>query len=182
MDSGGIIAATNTLGVRLNIPDVQYIFHLGIPHKLQDFTQESGQARRDRLESQSVIVASRPAESKRQGQQRGLVPVQEQERLKEAGVTEYIQGEAGYQRIYLDSVIDDHTDRLGCEEEEAQCNLCQQRNRSNNLNPELELELDTHQHEDKGSASYKEAQQRLITMDRAAQWQQAFIQSKREEE
>lgn len=113
MDSGGIIAATNTLGVRLNIPDVQYIFHLGIPHKLQDFTQESGQARRDRLESQSVIVASRPAESKRQGQQRGLVPVQEQERLKEAGVTEYIQGEAGYQRIYLDSVIDDHQTDLG---------------------------------------------------------------------
>jgi superfamily II DNA helicase RecQ len=184
MDSGGVMAATNALGVGLDIPDVRYVFHLGMPHELRDFAQESGRAGRDGLESQSVIVASRPAESKRQGQQRGLVPVREQERLEEAGVTEYVRGEAGCRRIYLDGVMDDHTDRRGCEEGEAQCDLCQQRNRSSNLDPELELELelDAHQHEDEGSASYREAQQRLIAMDRAAQWQQAFVRSKREEE
>lgn len=179
MDSGGVMAATNALGAGLDIPDVRYVFYLGMPHELRDFAQESGRAGRDGLESQSVIVASRPAGSKRQGQQgqqRGLASVREQERLEEAGVAEYVRGEAGCRRIYLDGVMDGRTDRLGCEEGEAQCDLCQQRNGNSNL------DLDTHQHEDKDTASYGEAEQRLIAMDKAAQWQQAFVRSKREEE
>lgn len=168
--SSGVMVATNALGVGLDIADVRYVFHLGPPRHLRDFVQESGRAGRDGLESESVLVTLRPREAREEEadepQHQGIASVQE--KLKQADIAEYIQGKAGCRRMYLDGAIDGRTDRPGCEEGEAQCDLCWQR--------------DIYAMQQEDGLSYKQAEQRLLGMDREARWQQAFVRRKSEEE
>ncbi|RFU71857.1 hypothetical protein TARUN_10405, partial [Trichoderma arundinaceum] len=170
--SGGIMVATNALGVGLDIADVRYVFHLGPPRQLRDFVQESGRAGRDGLESESVLITYRPPAAgkgkleEKESQPPGIISVREE--LEQADIAEYIQGKAGCRRIYLDGVMDGRTDRRGCEEGEVQCDLCQQG--------------DIHALQQEEGISYKQAEQRLLAMDRAARWQQAFVRRERERE
>jgi superfamily II DNA helicase RecQ len=51
-----VIAATSALGMGINIPDIQYVIHLGQPWTLLDYGQESGRAGQDGLASKAVII------------------------------------------------------------------------------------------------------------------------------
>jgi superfamily II DNA helicase RecQ len=51
-----IIAATSTLGMGIDIPDIWCVIHLGRPRMLLDYSQESGRAGRDGLASEAVII------------------------------------------------------------------------------------------------------------------------------
>lgn len=97
MKSGGVMVATNALGLGLDNPKVRYVFHFGTPRQLQEFSQESGRGGRDGLESQSVIVTRRPAT--------GAVREGEEAKLINANATDYVRGIAGCRRIYLDGVM-----------------------------------------------------------------------------
>ncbi|KAF5484112.1 Bloom syndrome protein-like protein [Colletotrichum fructicola] len=126
---GGVIVATNALGLGIDVPDVRLVVHAGMPRRLRDFVQESGRAGRDGQPSRSVVICSRAA-------------VEEKEKEKEVGEAEkdgraagggwevstrtYIRGEV-CRRIVLDEVMDGRTDRSGCEEGEEACDMCQQR-------------------------------------------------------
>ncbi|KAE9565779.1 hypothetical protein CGMCC3_g18040 [Colletotrichum fructicola] len=126
---GGVIVATNALGLGIDVPDVRLVVHAGMPRRLRDFVQESGRAGRDGQPSRSVVICSRAA-------------VEEEEKEKEAGEAAkdgraagggwevstriYIRGEV-CRRIVLDEVMDGRTDRSGCEEGEEACDMCQQR-------------------------------------------------------
>ncbi|KAF5513901.1 Bloom syndrome protein-like protein [Colletotrichum fructicola] len=126
---GGVIVATNALGLGIDVPDVRLVVHAGMPRRLRDFVQESGRAGRDGQPSRSVVICSRAA-------------VEEEEKEKEAGeaakdgraagggwevsTRTYIRGEV-CRRIVLDEVMDGRTDRSGCEEGEEACDMCQQR-------------------------------------------------------
>ncbi|KAF4473732.1 Bloom syndrome protein-like protein [Colletotrichum fructicola Nara gc5] len=69
---GGVIVATNALGLGIDVPDVRLVVHAGMPRRLRDFVQESGRAGRDGQPSRSVVICSRAA-------------VEEEEKEKEAG-------------------------------------------------------------------------------------------------
>ncbi|KAL4777907.1 hypothetical protein BJX76DRAFT_367216 [Aspergillus varians] len=67
MDHGGVlqqfmdrviqvIVATSALGMGLDIPDIQYVMHMGRPRILLDYGQESRRAGRDGLASEAVII------------------------------------------------------------------------------------------------------------------------------
>jgi superfamily II DNA or RNA helicase len=199
VSSGGVMVATNALGVGLDIADVRYVFHLGPPRYLRDFVQESGRAGRDGLESESVLVTLRSQAGGREkaGELRHEDTASVREELEQADIADYIQAKAGCRRIYLDGVMDGRTDRVGCEEGEAQCDLCWQRaqiphygvrNSGGHLRNDQDAwssllqqgRVDANQQGD--GLSYGEAEQRLLGMDRAARWQQAFVRRESEEE
>ncbi|WKT38183.1 Helicase, C-terminal [Fusarium oxysporum f. sp. vasinfectum] len=46
-DEGGLIVATNALGMGMDVPDVRLVVHAGMPRQLRNFVQESGRAGRD---------------------------------------------------------------------------------------------------------------------------------------
>jgi superfamily II DNA helicase RecQ len=39
---GGLIVATNALGMGIDVPDVRVVLHIGLPRQLRDYVQESG--------------------------------------------------------------------------------------------------------------------------------------------
>ena len=51
-----VIAATNALGMGVDLPDIQVVIHAGQPQKLRDYSQESGRAGRDGHSSEAIIV------------------------------------------------------------------------------------------------------------------------------
>jgi len=51
-----VIAATNALGLEVDLPDIQVVIHVGQPQKLRDYSQESGRAGRDGKSSEAIIV------------------------------------------------------------------------------------------------------------------------------
>ncbi|KAL7917034.1 hypothetical protein ACQKWADRAFT_326779 [Trichoderma austrokoningii] len=136
VSSGGVMVATNALGVGLDIADVR-------------------------------SRAARKGEKLGERQGQGIASVREE--LEQADIAEYIGGKAGCRRMYLDGAMDGRTDRLGCEEGEARCDLCRQR------------DIYAVQQQEDG-LSYRQAEQRLLGMDRAARWQQAFVRRESEEE
>jgi hypothetical protein len=199
VSSGGVMVATNALGVGLDIADVRYVFHLGPPRHLRDFVQESGRAGRDGLESESILITLRSQAVGREkaGELRHEDAASVREELEQADIADYIQARAGCRRIYLDGVMDGRTDRVGCEEGEAQCDLCWQRaqiphygvrNSGGHLRNDQDAWLSLLQqgrvnaNQQGDGLSYGEAEQRLLSMDRAARWQQAFVRRESEEE
>ncbi len=53
---GQVIVTTNALGIGIDVADVQIVVHAGVLQQLQDYTQESRQARQDSKASEAVIV------------------------------------------------------------------------------------------------------------------------------
>jgi superfamily II DNA helicase RecQ len=52
-----VIAATNALGIGVDLPDIRVVIHAGQPRTLRDYAQESGRARRDSQSSEAIIVS-----------------------------------------------------------------------------------------------------------------------------
>jgi superfamily II DNA helicase RecQ len=69
-----VIAATNALGMEMDLFDIWVVIYTGQPQKLRDYTQETGCAERDGQSSEAIIVASRQVE--------GVQPSQTGQRLK----------------------------------------------------------------------------------------------------
>jgi len=108
---GGLIVATNALGLGVDVPDVRLVVHAGMPRRLRDYVQESGRAGRDGQESEAVVVcAAYHGDGRR-------------EEGREEAVSEYIKGQC-CRRVVLDRVMDGWMERLGCEEGEAACDIC----------------------------------------------------------
>jgi superfamily II DNA helicase RecQ len=144
MEHGRAIAATNALGVGLDVPDVREVIHVTSPRRIRDFAQESGRAGRDKQESRSVIIRQSTGpirenmihqaprvESRRQLQERRRREKQEQRSgivpgdFIEDDMAEFL--ETVYcRRVILDKVMDG-IEREGCAGDENFCDLCEQR-------------------------------------------------------
>jgi superfamily II DNA helicase RecQ len=117
METGGAIVATSALGAGIDVPDVRFIFHIGSPRSLRDFVQESGRAGRDGLPSRSVIIV---CQSRTKDHQQWVAPEKED-------IGEFVRESVVCRRAVLSRVMDGRTDRAGCEEGEAPCDLCRTR-------------------------------------------------------
>lgn len=51
-----VIAATNALGLGVDLPNIRVVIYAGQPQKLRDYSQESGQAGRDDKSNEAIIV------------------------------------------------------------------------------------------------------------------------------
>ncbi|KAK1957244.1 hypothetical protein LY78DRAFT_592745 [Colletotrichum sublineola] len=121
---GGVIVATNALGLGIDVPDVRFVAHAGMPQRLRDFVQESGRAGRDGGRSVSVVVYSRASMEERRGQ--GKRGGQEEKQQREGSTRTFVSGEV-CRRVVLDEVMDGRMDRSECEGGEEACDVCQQR-------------------------------------------------------
>ena len=52
----GMIVATSTLGLGIDIPDIRVVIHADTPRCLEEYVQESGRAGRDREFSEAIAV------------------------------------------------------------------------------------------------------------------------------
>src|SRR5450432_3502659 len=114
--SSRVIAATNALGLGVDLPDIRVVIHAGEPPNLRDYLQESGRAGRDGKSSEAIIVCrhiEQPKQwSKSWAQSRG---------------EDIVDFMAGYncRRVIMDRIMDGRMDRVGCEEGEEPCDVCQ---------------------------------------------------------
>lgn len=125
MKSGSVLVATNALGVGLDVPNVRAVLHIGPPDLLRDYVQESGRAGRDGRYSEAVLVVRRQYGSSKPGS--NLRPLPDQSG-PDADLTRFIST-GDCRRIVLGCVMDGDgdSDRTGCEEGEAGCDNCGQR-------------------------------------------------------
>ena len=112
-----VMAATNALGMGVDLLDIQAVVHGGRPRKLRGYAQESGRAGRDSKSSEAIIVCGK------------VESVQPSRRLKSWAQSEgedIVDFVAGYncRRVIMDRIMDGRMDRVGCEEGEEQCNVC----------------------------------------------------------
>ncbi|KAK6218092.1 hypothetical protein QIS74_02556 [Colletotrichum tabaci] len=118
---GGVVVATNALGLGIDVPDVRLVVHAGMPRRLRDFVQESGRGGRDGRTSTSVVVCSRAVMEEKDRARRGG---QAGEKQREESTRMFVSGEV-CRRMVLDEVMDGRMDRSGCEEGEEACDVCQ---------------------------------------------------------
>lgn len=111
-----VIAATNALGLGIDVPSIRTVIHLGIPSSIRDYAQESGRAGRDNQRSQAIIVRS--------FQLAGQRKILDQGWNMQPSMVEFLQGHQ-CRRISLDKTMDGRTDRTGCEDGEQKCDVCQ---------------------------------------------------------
>ena len=112
-----VMAATNALGMGVDLPDIRAVVHGGRPRKLRGYAQESGRAGRDGESSEAIIVCGK------------VESVQPSRRLKSWAQSEgedIVDFVAGYncRRVIMDRIMDGRMDRVGCEEGEEQCDVC----------------------------------------------------------
>ena len=51
-----MITATSALGIGVDIPDIRYIIHIGMPRTLLDYAQENRYTEQDRQPSETIII------------------------------------------------------------------------------------------------------------------------------
>ncbi|KAH2277892.1 hypothetical protein KXV50_006304, partial [Aspergillus fumigatus] len=112
-----VIAATSTLGMGVDIPNIRSIIHLRTPRTLLDYAQESGQAGRDGQRSEAIIIQPAGWDAPAPWME-GVAP-EDQERVAEyMGVVEGV----GCRRVvldeYLDGVVDGYQRRY-CQDADA---------------------------------------------------------------
>ena len=109
--------ATNALGLGIDAPTIRVVIHVGRLRKVRDYAQESGRAGRDGLKSEAIIVRGVRYD------QRGRMREGGWGRGVEEDMQEFITTQ-GCRRVVLDREMDGREDRVGCEEEEEQCDGC----------------------------------------------------------
>jgi superfamily II DNA helicase RecQ len=111
--TGGIIVATNALGLGLDIPDVRLVIHAGAPYAMRDYCQESGRAGRDREPCRAIIYFCRRTSNGHRQSDKG------------AQVSEYLSG-LECRRTVIDKVMDGVIRQNGCIlTEEVECDVCE---------------------------------------------------------
>jgi len=121
-----VIAATNALGLGVDVPDVRLVVHAGMPRDLRNFVQESGRGGRDGQRSESVVVVAASwftawccGDS---------VPGPDRDQKgRDAWQEDAVQFAGGRQcrREVLDREMDGVRLRVGCEEGEVMCDVCE---------------------------------------------------------
>ncbi|PKX88401.1 uncharacterized protein P174DRAFT_426094 [Aspergillus novofumigatus IBT 16806] len=122
MGASPMIAATSTLGMGVDIPNIYSIIHIRTPRTLLDYAQESGQAGRDGQRSEAIII--QPARWDAPAPWMEGVAHEDQERVAEyMGVVEGI----GCRRVvldqYLDGVVDRYQQRY-CQDADPREQIC----------------------------------------------------------
>lgn len=95
------VAATNALGMGVDIPDIRAVIHYGCPYSLLDFAQESGRAGRDGKPAQSVLMPI--------GGTRDMADFVNEEQCR---------------RLVLDKFLDADDAAMACQEGEMSCDRC----------------------------------------------------------
>ena len=115
--SGRVIVSTSALGLGIDWPDVRFVVHVGLPHSLRDFVQESGRAGRDGQLAFSLLLFIKSPETH--------IHSTKSYSFKEEDLGAYVQNRTGCYRTVLDRVMDNRRDRVGCGEGEARCGFCE---------------------------------------------------------
>lgn len=108
-----VFAATNALGMGIDRRSIRVVIHVGTPHRIEDFAQESGRAGRDGLMCESIVM--RTARS-------GESYINEH---KDADMQAFMTGRE-CRRVILDRAMDGRNDRVRCEDGEEMCAVCEQ--------------------------------------------------------
>ena len=125
---GQVIVITNALGIGIDIVDVRIVVYVGALRQLQDYMQESRQARQDSKASKAVMVqrkgSSRAIDKVGHRVRRGRAKKGEAENKGqvEEAIEAFVEG-LQYQQVVIDQAIDRYKGRVGYKEGEAQCNI-----------------------------------------------------------
>lgn len=140
-----VFATTNALGLGIDCRSVRVVIHVDVPHRVEDFAQESGRAGRDGLMSESLVM--------RPGRSRGR-------RITAHGDMDMHAFTTGHEcrRVILDRAMDGRNDRVGCEDGEEICDVCERERR----------QLHGQRHPIKVSASQQSQKRGLQDIEEAA--------------
>lgn len=169
-----VIAATSALGMGVDIPDIRCIIHIDWPFTVLDYAQESGRAGRDGLRSEAVMIVQdgdqRAADNKQTEAEQVLV-------RRFAGA---VGGAAQCRRVVLDGYLDRREEaRVGCEEGEEKCDVCQGSSRSeeeSETETEAEAEAEAEMEAEHGNSSAEMDVEGTEWEARREERQQAFAQ------
>jgi superfamily II DNA helicase RecQ len=105
------------------------VIHVGPIYQLRSFAQESGQAERDGVRSQSIIMmpeglpeSLQKARPRTISRVKGSRQTEAEKRMAEMEKVQRFMSEARCRRVYLDQDV--RSDRVGCEDGEEACDVC----------------------------------------------------------
>jgi superfamily II DNA helicase RecQ len=119
-----IVVATSALGCGVDVPDIRYVVHVGLPGTLCDFAQESGRAGRDGKKAFSYLIHIEEMKYK----------------VDDSDMLQYISS-SQCRRCILDATMDGNNDRKYCGLNEEMCDLCERRKISEDLLEDVDMSL-----------------------------------------